>query len=203
MEINVNLNDKADQIIGRYRQVLTSYGPYFGQKLFTVTKTNPDLKWKEDTFNGKNTLRNEVNVYVLKGIDIKSVSFKEKDIDGNPKIIFNAEDNDNSLVFPLEKPDFKNATRDTISECIDRLSKPNSKPMFFDAKELPELVELLRIANQAVLEFYEEQSRKFLNLSQTVRGIMDQADRFQGEYLRQCGVASTDTEINIKVETNE
>lgn len=195
----VNKPTASTQLLGRYRQVIAEYGQFFGKKIFTIEKTNPDLKWKSDTLEGKNTLRNEVCVFILKGIDIKSVSFTEKDLDGQPKIIFNPEDNDDTLVFPVVKPDFVKATRETVRECVERLSKSNSKPMFFKESELPELVKLLRITNQAVLEFYEEQSRKFLNLSQTVRGMMDAADRYQTEYLRECGVSETETEVNVQV----
>lgn len=198
METNVKPNI-SNQILGRYRQVVAEYGPFFGKKIFTIEKTNPDLKWKNETMEGKNTLRNEVNVFVLKGIDIKSVSFTEKDLDGQPKIIFNAEDNDDTLVFPVVKPEFVKATRETVRDCVERLSKSNSKPMFFKESELPELVKLLRITNQSVLEFYEEQSRKFLNLSQTVRGMMDAADRYQAEYLRECGVNESETEVTVQV----
>ena len=195
----VNKPNLETQILGRYRQVIAEYGPFFGKKIFTIQSTNPDLKWKEDVLNNVNTLRREVNVFVIKGIDIKSVAFKAKDIDGNPKVIFNAEDNDDTLVFPLVKPDFSKATRDNIASCIDRLNKPNSKPMFFAAEELPQLVKLLRITNQSVLNFYEELSRKYLNLSETVRGMMDAADRYQTEYMQQCGIDSSETEINVTV----
>lgn len=198
METNIKTNVN-NQLLGRHRQIIAEYGQFFGKKIFTIEKTNPDLKWKGDTIEGKNTLRNEVSVFVLKGIDIKSVSFTEKDLDGQPKIIFNPEDNDDTLVFPVVKPDFVKATRETVRECVERLSKSNSKPMFFKESELPELVKLLRVTNQAVLEFYEEQSRKFLNLSQTVRGMMDAADRYQAEYLRECGINESETEVTVQV----
>ena len=197
---NINNAPKLEeQILSRCRQTVAEYGPFFGKKIFTIVATNPDLKWKDDVMNGVNTLRNEVKVFVLKGIDIKSVSLKAKDIDGQPKIIFNAEDDDDTLVFPVVKPDFCKATRNTVGECIERLTKTNSKPMFFDARELPHLVNLLRQTNQAVLNFYEELSRKYLNLSETVRGMMDSTDRYQAEYLRQCGIGSTETEVQVKV----
>ena len=198
-----NLPNQKSKILAECRKVAQSYGPYFGQQLFTIIKTNPDLKWKEDMLSGKNVLRQEVFMLVIKPIDVYSVTFTEKDLDGNPKIILNEKDNDPNLVFPLSEPDFSEATRATVSDCVDRLSKPNSKPMFFAAKELAQLTELVKVQNQGILNFYEEQANKHMKLADVVRQVMDQADRTRLDYMRQCGVDVNETEVRMKVEISE
>lgn len=196
----VNSPSLATQLLARYRQTAQKFGPYFGQQIFTVISTNPDLRWKEDTIAGMNTLRQEVKVFLIKAIDVKSVKFLEEDLDGNPKIVLNEESNDPNLVFPLTEPDFSKATRATVKDCVDRLSKLNSKPMFFAAEELPMLNDLLKISNQSALTFFEDQSRKNMKLAECVRDIMDSSDRTQTEYLRQCGVnPNVDTTIRVQV----
>lgn len=202
METN-NKSVLAAQIMARYRQTAQKFGPFFGQQLFTVVAQNPDLKFKEDQLNGRNGLRQEIKAYIIKAIDVVSVSLMEKDVDGQPKIVLNEASNDPSLVFPLAAPDFSKATRANVSECIDRLSKPGSKPMFFAAEDLPTLNELVRVANQGALNAYEEFARKFVQLSETVRGYMEANDRIQSDYLRQCGVNPSETTVNVKVEVNE
>jgi hypothetical protein len=199
----VGTQSTAAQVMARYRATAKEYGRFFGEQLYTIVATNPDLKWKEDVLADKNTLRKEVNVFVVKAIDILDVKFLAKDLDGEPKIMLNPEDNDPNLVFPLVKPDFSKADRKNVAECIERIGKKGSKPMFFAAEELPMLNELLKIHNQGILTFYEDMSRKFMKLSETVRNIMDQSDRLQLEYQRQCGVNSEETEITLKVNLEE
>ena len=138
MENNINGANTpglAAQILARYRQTAQKFGPFFGQQIFTIVAQTPDLKWKEDVATGKNTFRQEVKAYILKAIDVESVSLLEKDVDGRPKIILNEKKNDPSLVFELADPEFTKATRQNVIECIERLSKPGSKPMFFTAEE--------------------------------------------------------------------
>ena len=52
------------QVMARYRQTAKQYGRYFGEQIFTVISTNPDLKWKQDVIDNKNTLRQEVSVFI-------------------------------------------------------------------------------------------------------------------------------------------
>lgn len=202
METNV-VNSSLSAVMAQNRKVAQKYGPYFGQMLFTIVATNPDMKWKEDCIAGRQTLRNEVKAFVIKAIDVKSVELMEKDVDGYPKIIINKADNDPNLVFPVVEPEFTKATRENVSECIDRASKPGSKPMFFSAAELGMLTDLVRVANQGALNTYEEQARKMMKLAETVRGMMDATDRLKADYLRQCGIDNDTTEVHVRVEVTE
>lgn len=199
----VGTQSTAAQVIARYRATAKEYGRFFGEQIYTVVATNPDLKWKEDVLNDKNTLRKEVNVFIVKAIDILDVKFIAKDLDGEPKIMLNPDDNDPNLVFPLVKPDFSKADRKSVAECIERIGKKNSKPMFFAAEELPMLNDMLKIHNKSILNFYEDLSRKFIRLSETVRDMMDQSDRMQLEYQRQCGVVTDETEVTLQVNLEE
>lgn len=199
----VGTQSTAAQVMARYRATAKEYGRFFGEQIYTVVATNPDLKWKEDVLNDKNTLRKEVNVFIVKAIDILDVKFIAKDLDGEPKIMLNPDDNDPNLVFPLVKPDFSKADRKSVAECIERISKKNSKPMFFAAEELPMLNDMLKIHNKGILNFYEDLSRKFIRLSETVRDMMDQSDRMQLEYQRQCGVVTDETEVTLQVNLEE
>ena len=147
MENNINGANTpglAAQILARYRQTAQKFGPFFGQQIFTIVAQTPDLKWKEDVATGKNTFRQEVKAYILKAIDVESVSLLEKDVDGRPKIILNEKKNDPSLVFELADAEFTKATRQNVIECIERLSKPGSKPMFFTGEDLPLLTHLTK-----------------------------------------------------------
>lgn len=199
----VGTQSTAAQVMARYRATAKEYGRFFGEQIYTVVATNPDLKWKEDVLNDKNTLRKEVNVFIVKAIDILDVKFIAKDLDGEPKIMLNPDDNDPNLVFPLVKPDFSKADRKSVAECIERIGKKNSKPMFFAAEELPMLNDMLKIHNKGILNFYEDLSRKFIRLSETVRDMMDQSDRMQLEYQRQCGVVTDETEVTLQVNLEE
>lgn len=199
----VGTQSTAAQVMARYRATAKEYGRFFGEQIYTVVATNPDLKWKEDVLNDKNTLRKEVNVFIVKAIDILDVKFIAKDLDGEPKIMLNPDDNDPNLVFPLVKPDFSKADRKSVAECIERIGKKNSKPMFFAAEELPMLNDMLKIHNKSILNFYEDLSRKFIRLSETVRDMMDQSDRMQLEYQRQCGVVTDETEVILQVNLEE
>lgn len=200
---SVGTQSTAAQVMARYRATAKEYGRFFGEQIYTVIATNPDLKWKEDVLNDKNTLRKEVNVFIVKAIDILDVKFIAKDLDGEPKIMLNPDDNDPNLVFPLVKPDFSKADRKSVAECIERIGKKNSKPMFFAAEELPMLNDMLKIHNKSILNFYEDLSRKFIRLSETVRDMMDQSDRMQLEYQRQCGVVTDETEVTLQVNLEE
>lgn len=199
----VGAQSTAAQVMARYRATAKEYGRFFGEQIYTVVATNPDLKWKEDVLNDKNTLRKEVNVFIVKAIDILDVKFIAKDLDGEPKIMLNPDDNDPNLVFPLVKPDFSKADRKSVAECIERIGKKNSKPMFFAAEELSMLNDMLKIHNKGILNFYEDLSRKFIRLSETVRDMMDQSDRMQLEYQRQCGVVTDETEVTLQVNLEE
>ncbi|MBS6796137.1 MAG: hypothetical protein KH215_00605 [Coprobacillus sp.] len=199
----VGTQSTAALVMARYRATAKEYGRFFGEQIYTVVATNPDLKWKEDVLNDKNTLRKEVNVFIVKAIDILDVKFIAKDLDGEPKIMLNPDDNDPNLVFPLVKPDFSKADRKSVAECIERIGKKNSKPMFFAAEELPMLNDMLKIHNKGILNFYEDLSRKFIRLSETVRDMMDQSDRMQLEYQRQCGVVTDETEVTLQVNLEE
>ena len=199
----VGTQSTAAQVMARYRATAKEYGRFFGEQIYTVVATNPDLKWKEDVLNDKNTLRKEVNVFIVKAIDILDVKFIAKDLDGEPKIMLNPDDNDPNLVLPLVKPDFSKADRKSVAECIERIGKKNSKPMFFAAEELPMLNDMLKIHNKGILNFYEDLSRKFIRLSETVRDMMDQSDRMQLEYQRQCGVVTDKTEVTLQVNLEE
>lgn len=195
METNVQTKSSA---IGGRRKVLMQYGPYFGQQLFTVRTSNPDLKYNEDALNGKNTLRFPTKVFIIEPVDISSIEFVEKDVDGNPKIIFNGKSK-NPLVFPVEPPKFCKATRETLAECVDMLAKNNAKPMFFAAEDLGDLIDLVNQLNQSVLDFYNEMSRKCLRLSETVSGMMDANFRVKNDYYAQCGIVEETLEIRANV----
>lgn len=191
------------QVMARYRQTAKQYGRYFGEQIFTVISTNPDLKWKQDVLDNKNTLRQEVRVFIIKPIDITGVELLAKDLDGQPKIVLNPKANDPNLVFPLVAPEFTKANRATVTECIERIGKAGSKPMFFSAEELPTLNELLKLHNFGVVNFYEEQSRKYMKLSETVRDMIEQGERAQIEYARQCGVDQNETEVHVQMKLEE
>lgn len=194
-------NKKAtiEAIIAQNRQNISAYGEYFGRMLFTVVATCPDLNWRKDVQADKNTLRKEVLAFALKAVNIRSINVIEKDLDGCPKIIINQEDNDPNLVFSVaEKPVFPEATRENVAECIERAKQKDNIPMFFSDRDLPKLLECIRVANQTALKFYEDLSRKAMDLSQTVRGIMQAGERMQADYLRQCGIGD-DTETTIKI----
>lgn len=201
--MNTNeMNGVVTSAMAQCRKAAQAYGPYFGQMLFTVATTNPDLKWKEDCIANKQTLRNEVKAFVIKAIDICGIKFLEKDLDGYPKIVLNPDSNDPNLVFPAAIPEFPKATRENVLECIDRLNKANSKPMFFSAQDLPLLIEIVRSANQSALTTYEEMSRKMARLAQTVREMMDVTDKMKSDYLRQCGIEDTTT-VHVQVNVEE
>ena len=201
MEVNVNV-DPITAIMAQNRPVIQQYGKYYGQQLFTILKINPDPKFKEDKLNGLNGLRNEIFAYVIKAVDISTIDILPKDVDGRPKVVLNK--GDKSLVFEMVAPEFTKATRENVIECIDRLSKPNSKPMFFSAEDLNVLSDLVRQANQTPLSQFEEFARKYMRLSETVRGYMDANIRIQKDYLRQCGITqANNAEVNITVETKE
>lgn len=203
---NIKLDNEqliAAQTLARYRATAQEYGRFFGAQIFTIITTNPDLKWKEDVLADKNVLRKEVPVFLIKPIDVMTVGFLPKDLDGEPKIVLNEKSNDPNLVFPLVKPDFTKATRETVRDCIDRIGKKGSKPLFFAAEELPMLNDLLKVHNNAVINFYEENSMKFLKLAETVRNMVDQSDRLQSEYLRQCGVSEENVNISVNIEVKE
>ena len=61
----VGTQSTAAQVMARYRATANEYGRFFGEQIYTVVATNPDLKWKEDVLNDKNTLRKEVNVFKM------------------------------------------------------------------------------------------------------------------------------------------
>lgn len=196
----------ASQILARYRAVAKQYGRFFSEQIYTIVGTNPDLKYKEDVLNDKNTLRKEVTVFLIKPIDITGLKFLPKDFDGEPKIMLNPESNDPNLVFNLVPPQLAKATRDTIADCISRIGKKGGKPIFFSAEELPMLNELLALHNTSVCTFYEELARKYTKLSGTVRSMQEEQERMQVEYARQCGVEPQNSEevnLNINIEQQQ
>lgn len=200
---NVVVNGNLAAVMAQNRKVAQKYGQFFGKMLFSIQVTNPDLKWKEDCLAGRQTLRNEVKAFIIKGIDISGVAVLEKDLDGYPKIILNKGTKD-EIIFPMAEPDFTKATRENVAEAIERACKPNSKPMFFSSEDLPTLTELVRMSNQSALDTYEKQAQKMVKLAETVRGMMDAADRMQAEYMRQCGIDTTDVvEVNVSVEVEK
>lgn len=199
-------NAELASIMARYRQVCKKYGEYFSSQIYTIVSHNPDLKWKEDVQNDKNTLRKDVRIFIVKPIDITGIELCEKDFDGHPKVILNPKSQDPSLVFDLAEPNFQKATRESVMACIATLTKPNdptnpTRPIFFGPSELPQLNTCLKMHNSSILNFYEEQARKNMQLAETVRNIMDQQDRAQVEYLRQCGITNEDqVEVNVTIE---
>lgn len=194
--------NELSAVLANNRKIAQKYGPYFGQMLFTIIATNPDLKWKEDCIAGRQTLRNEVKAFVIKGIDVCSVSICKKDIDGNPKIVLN-EGTENEMLFPMAEPEFTKATRENVVEAVERAGKTSSKPMFFSAADLPELIKLVKASNQAALDTYEKMAHKMLKLVETTNGIIEAGNRLQTEYLRQCGVNLNETEVHLTVEVSE
>lgn len=191
----------AAQILARNRQVAQKYGPYFGKQLFTIIAVNPDPKYKEDVMNGINTFRNEIKAYIIKAIDIMSVSIVAKDLDQRPKIAINKDiPGVEPLMFEIAEPDFSKATRANVTEAIDRLGKSGASPMFFSAEDLQNLDKLVEEANMGAITHYENFARHCLNLSKTVRGYSDANKRIYTDYMRQCGIGS-DVEVNVHVET--
>lgn len=75
--------------------------------------------------------------------------------------------------------------------------------MFFTAEELPMLNDLTKLSNQSVLNFYEEMTRKCMQLAETVRSYIDMNQRMQVEYLRQCGLDNQETEIHVTATITE
>ena len=51
----VGTQSTAAQVMARYRATTKEYGRFFGEQIYTVVATNPDLKRKEDVLNDKNT----------------------------------------------------------------------------------------------------------------------------------------------------
>lgn len=198
METKVQNANQPSTVFGSRRKVLMMYGQYYAQQLFTVRTTNPDLKYKEDVMNGKNTLRYPVSAFVVEPVDISSIEFLEKDVDGNPKVIFNSKSK-NPLVFPVEPPQFCKATRETIADCIEALQKNNAKPMFFAAQDLDALIDIVNNMNQTSLDFYNEMSRKCLRLSETLSGMMDANTRVKNSYYAQCGIVEDEIELRANV----
>ena len=85
---NINQNGNpvvgtmAVQILAQNRQIAQKYyGPLFGKQVFTIVAVCPDPKWKENTMNGINDFRNEIKAYIVKAIDIMSISIIEKDLE--------------------------------------------------------------------------------------------------------------------------
>ena len=58
---------------------------------------------------------------------------RDRDLDGEPKIMLNPDDNDPNLVFPLVKPDFSKADRKSVAECIESIGTKNSKMCIRDS----------------------------------------------------------------------
>lgn len=194
--------NELSAVLANNRKIAQKYGPYFGQMLFTIVATNPDLKWKEDCIAGRQTLRNEVKAFIIKGIDVCSVSICKKDIDGNPKIVLN-EGTENEMLFPMAEPEFTKATRENVVEAVERAGKANGKPMFFSAADLPELIKLVKASNQAALDTYEKMAQQMIKLVETTNNIIEAGNRLQADYLRQCGVNPNETEIHLTVEVSE
>lgn len=195
--VNVKVDIDAAAATAQNRQIVQKWG-IVGQQIYTIVPASPDLRWKEDQINGRNNLRAELKTYLLKAIDITSVAVLPKDLDGFPKIVVNEKSNDPSLVFPMAAPDFKKATRDNVIEAIERSNKPGSKPVFFEVADLPMLLELLKQTNGSILQQYEEFARKFMSLTETVRGHMDSNERIAADYYRQCGVNPNAEVVEVK-----
>ena len=75
--------------------------------------------------------------------------------------------------------------------------------MFFSAADLPELIKLVRTSNQMALDTYEKMAQKMLKLAETTTGIIEAGDRLQAEYLRQCGVNTSEVDVHLTVEVSE
>lgn len=208
---NINQNGNpvvgtmAAQILAQNRQIAQKYyGPLFGKQVFTIVAVCPDPKWKENTMNGINDFRNEIKAYIVKAIDIMSISIIEKDLDQRPKIGINVGiPGVEPMMFEIAEPDFSKATRETVTEAIDRLSKPGSKPMFFSAEDLPNLDKLVEIANNGSINTYEEMARKCMILAKTVRGYSENNRRIYTNYMRECGISSAELEVNVHIEKSE
>lgn len=194
----------AAHILAQNRQIVQKYyGPLFGRQVFTIVSVCPDPKWKENTLNGINDFRNEIKAYIIKAIDIMSVSIVEQDLDQRPKIGINVGiPNVEPMMFEIAPPDFSKATRETVTEAISRLNRPGSSPMFFSAEDLPNLDKLVETANAGSIATYEEMARKCMALAKTVRGYSENNHRVYTNYMRECGVSSADLEVNVHVESS-
>lgn len=195
-------NSAMSSVIAQNRKTIKEWDIITcGDQIYTIVATSPDLSFKEELMAGRNGLRKEIKAFVLRAIDVSSVTVLEKDVDGYPKMVLNEKSNDASLVFPMAKPDFKPATRANVIEAIERLGKPGSQPVFFSDKDLPMLLDLLKLSNQAALNEYEALARKFTNLTDVVRNQMDANEFLVSEYYRQRGIEATKIET-IHVEAN-
>lgn len=192
----------AAQIMSQNRQLAQKYyGPLFGKQIFTIVAVNPDPKWKENTMNGINDFRFEIKGYIIKAIDVMSVCIVPKDLDQRPKIGINVGiEGVEPMMFEIAEPDFSKATREAVTEAIERLGKPGSKPMFFSAEDLPNLDKLVEVANNGSIAAYEDMARKCMNLSKTVRGYSENNRRIYTNYMRECGVNSSEIEVNVHIE---
>ena len=188
----------AAQIMAQNRQLAQKYyGPLFGKQIFTIVAVNPDPKWKENTMNGINDFRFEIKGYIIKAIDVMSVCIVPKDLDQRPKIGINVGiEGVEPMMFEIAEPDFSKAT-------IERLGKPGSKPMFFSAEDLPNLDKLVEVANAGSIAAYEDMARKCMNLSKTVRGYSESNRRIYTNYMRECGINSSEIEVNVHIEKTE
>lgn len=194
------LPNNLAQLTAQNRQILQKF-QVFGKQLYTIMAVNPDPKWKEDTMQGVNTLRCETKAFIIRAIDIYNVGILEKDLDQRPKVIINnGIEGVEPILFELAEPDFKPATRANVIECIERIGKPGSKPMFFSVEDLPTLDKLVEESNVAKISFYEDYARKCMSLAKTVRGYSEQNTRIYQDYLRQCGINENATEVNIHIE---
>lgn len=202
--VNVNLQPAAVKVVENHRQIVQKYGSFLGEQIYTIITTNPDLSWKEDTQKGVNTFRQEMQALVIKAIDVVNVGVLPKDLDNRPKIIINDNvEGMDSITFELVEPDFQKATRESVRECIERLKRPGSAPMFFSPKDMPNLIKLVELSNQATIKFYEEMARKCMSLSETVRNMSKANDRLYTDYLRQCGVDVGEVEIQAQIQIEE
>lgn len=182
--------------LARCRAIAQEYGKFFGTQLFTLKSSNPDLTWKEDVMADKNTLRKPMMFLTIEAVDITSVGFLDKDLDKNPKIILNQGTN-KEMVFPVAKPTFGKANRETVTVCIDSIEKAGTTPTFFAAEELPELIKYVKLHNNGVIQFYEDMCAKMMNLAGTVRSVNEMQDRIREDYMAECGISKTEVEVQI------
>lgn len=190
MEINANLSPeeaKLRAVAAQNRSILRQYKEYFCDQLFTVISWNPDLTYKEDVMNGKNTFMRENLLYKVEAIDVIGMNLV-CDLNGTPKVEFNGRAD---LRYDIVPPTFAEVSCATVKDAVDAYNNKKA-PIFFPPSQYAKLVAEVTGANEGTMRFYEEQAKKALNLAKVARDVNETTQRSYEEYLRQLGINKND-----------
>lgn len=200
MDINTVISPeeaKLRAIAAQNRTVLRQYKEYFCDQLFTVISWNPDLTYKEDKMNGKNTFIRENFLYKIEAIDVIGLNLVN-DLNGNPKVEFNGRAD---LRYDIVPPTFAEVSCATVKDAVDAYINKKA-PIFFPPSQYAKLVAEVTGANEGTMRFYEEQAKKALNLAKTSRDVNEATQRAYEDYLRQLGINNADS-ATVRVTVTE